>query len=144
LKGKANEEYHFKRIFLPASGDNLYPFSFSGMKSQVSFLLDKIRKGKNADSATGTELTEQDIADIAYEFQEATVEILAKRLLKAAKEHHAQTIAVAGGVSANNRLIEYLEQNVATHFLAPAKKIYSTDNGAMIGVVGILKWKNLV
>lgn len=90
------------------------------------------------------ELTEQETADIAYEFQEATVEILAKRLLKAAKEHTAQTIAVAGGVSANTRLIEYLEQNVDVHFLAPAKNIYSTDNGAMIGVVGILKWENIV
>ena len=115
------------------------------MKSQVSFLLDKLKKeGKN--------LTDQDIADIAYEFQEATVETLGKRLFKAAKEHQAKTIAVAGGVSANNRLIAYIQQLVdiynaeeyiqenglATKFLFPAKKVYSTDNGAMIGVVGIL------
>jgi tRNA A37 threonylcarbamoyltransferase TsaD len=50
------------------------------MKSQVSFLLERIKK-------EGKTLTEQDIADIAYEFQEATVETLAKRLLKAAKQH---------------------------------------------------------
>jgi tRNA A37 threonylcarbamoyltransferase TsaD len=41
-------------------------------------------------------LTEDDIHDIAYEFQEATVETLAKRLLKVAKEYGAKTIAVAG------------------------------------------------
>jgi N6-L-threonylcarbamoyladenine synthase len=110
------------------------------MKSQVSFLLDTIKKEEK-------KLTDQDIADIAYEFQEATIETLAKRLLKIAKAYEAKTIAIAGGVSANNRLVEYIQQSIHQHnqkaehqfqFLAPTKKVYSTDNGAMIGVAGIL------
>ena len=106
------------------------------MKSQVSFLLQQLEK-------EGKKLTEQDIADIAYEFQEATVEILAKRLIKAGKEHDVATLAVAGGVSANARLIEYLthyaegrnEEDASfphlqkpVGFLYPKKKVYSTDN----------------
>lgn len=130
------------------------------MKSQVSFLLEKIKKA-------GKALNEQDIADIAYEFQEATVETLAKRLIKIAKEQGAPTVAVAGGVSANNRLIAYIQQLVEQHntnlpkslprmklqdpeptfqhltFLYPTKKIYATDNGAMIGVAGILEMRDM-
>ncbi|MDR2540387.1 MAG: tRNA (adenosine(37)-N6)-threonylcarbamoyltransferase complex transferase subunit TsaD [Candidatus Peribacteria bacterium] len=133
-KGKQNSAYQFKRIFLPQDDKGNYPFSFSGMKSQVSFLLDKIKKEDKL-------LSEQDICDIAYEFQEATIETLGKRLLKVAKEYGAKTVAIAGGVSANNRLVEYLSQAVEEHnakvegemqFLYPIKKVYSTDNGAMI------------
>jgi len=50
------------------------------MKSQVSFLLEKLKKD-------GVELTEQLICDIAYDFQEAVVEVLAKKLVQAAEEY---------------------------------------------------------
>jgi tRNA A37 threonylcarbamoyltransferase TsaD len=78
---------------------------------------------------------------------EATIEMLGKRLLQLAETYNATTVAVAGGVSADNRLIEYFTQLVEQHnakakttmqFLFPMKKVYSTDNGAMIGVAGIL------
>ena len=138
LNGKPNPEYQFKRIFLPKDENGNYLFSFSGMKSQVSFLLDKIKKSWKT-------LTEQDVADIAYEFQEATIETLANRLFKAVKEYEAATVAIAGGVSANNRLVEYItaltkkeNEHHPLKFIYPAKKIYSTDNWAMIGVVGFL------
>ena len=138
LNGKQNPEYQFKRIFLPKDENWNYLFSFSGMKSQVSFLLDKIQK-------SGKTLKEQDISDIAYEFQETTIETLANRLFKAVKEYEATTIAIAGGVSANNRLIERIttltekeNKHSFLKFLYPVKKIYSTDNWAMIGVVWLL------
>jgi len=112
------------------------------MKSQVSFLLERLKQ-------EGKQLDEQVIADIAYAFQEATVETLGKRLIKIAKEQGARTVAVAGGVSANTRLIEYIKNSLQfsennspkfspPKFLYPAKKVYSTHNGAMIGVAGIL------
>ena len=135
LKGKENEAFHFKRIFLPLKDEQFFEFSFSGMKSQVSFLLDQLEKeSKN--------LTEQDICDLAFEFQEAMVETLGKRLLKAAKMYGATTIGMTGGVSANQRLIDYLQTEIKKtpwiQFLYPKKKVYSTDNAAMIGVVGLL------
>lgn len=147
-KGWPNERYHFKRIFLPKDADWNYTFSFSWMKSQVSFLLWKLKnENKN--------LTENDISDIAYEFQEATIETLANRLLKCRKEYDAKTIAIAGGVSANDRLVEYIENSLKSSekilwkfsspkFLSPAKKVYSTDNWAMIWVAWILHQLNIL
>lgn len=131
--GKANPLVHFKRIFL---AHDKFEFSFSGMKSQVSFLLEKLRKEQ-------IELTEDLICDIAYEFQEAVVEVLAKKLIQAGEQFGAQALALAGGVSANNRLCETIpelleKKQISTPFFTPTKKVYSTDNGAMIGVVGLL------
>jgi len=74
--GRENPQVKFKRIFL---SHDKYEFSFSGMKSQVSFLLEKLKK-------EGIELTDQLICDIAYEFQEAVVEVMAKKLIQAAQE----------------------------------------------------------
>lgn len=145
LKWEPNEKFQFKRIFLPLKDDKIFEFSFSWMKSQVLQLLSNYAKEwKN--------LSDQDICDIAYEFQEATVETLWKRLIKAAKMYNAKTIAIAWWVSANIRLAEYVENEIKTWnesdyakkswlyvaFLHPVKNLYSTDNWAMIWVAGLL------
>lgn len=75
-------------------------FSFSGMKSQVHYLLQDLEK-------RNITLDEQLINDICFAFQEAVVEVLAKKLIKAAIQYKAQTIGIVGGVSANKRLLEY-------------------------------------
>ena len=145
LKWKPNEKFQFKRIFLPLKDNQIFEFSFSWMKSQVLQLLSHIEKEWKT-------LTEQDVCDIAYEFQEATVETLWKRLIKAAKMYWAKTIAIAWWVSANKRLAEYVENEVKewnesdfalkkwlhVDFIHPLKNLYSTDNWAMIGVVWLL------
>ncbi|MFA5748210.1 MAG: hypothetical protein WC872_03820 [Candidatus Absconditabacterales bacterium] len=156
----------FKRIFL---SKDKFEFSFSGMKSQVSFLLKQLEK-------KGIKLNSNIINKIAYEFQEAVIEVLAKKLIKAGKKYKAKTISIAGGVSANERLWEFLNQEIKKlkdgkikrlkinnkkiksfesvksfekkelfnlQLLRPSNKIYSTDNAAMIGVYGIInKMKN--
>ncbi|HMT01451.1 MAG TPA: tRNA (adenosine(37)-N6)-threonylcarbamoyltransferase complex transferase subunit TsaD [Candidatus Absconditabacterales bacterium] len=133
--GKINPEISFKRIFLKSDEFN---FSFSGMKAQVHFLLENYKEKK-------IPLTDKLKADIAYEFQEAVVETLAKKLLKAALAHEVKTIALVGGVSANDRLISYTtdlknQKGLAEiPLLTPTKKLYCTDNSAMIGVVGLLR-----
>ena len=145
LQWKHNEKFEFKRIFLPLKDDKIFEFSFSGMKSQVLQLLSHYEKEWKS-------LTEQDICDIAYEFQEATVETLWKRLIKAAKMYWANTVAIAWWVSANKRLAQYVEDQVKewnesdyaskkwlhVDFIHPVKNLYSTDNWAMIWVVGLL------
>ena len=145
VKWKHNEKFEFKRIFLPLKDDQIFEFSFSWMKSQVLQLLSHIEKEWKT-------LTEQDICDIAYEFQEATVETLWKRLIKAAKMYWAKTIAIAWWVSANKRLAEYVqglvdernnsdyaEKNwLHVNFIHPVKNLYSTDNWAMIWVAWLL------
>lgn len=145
LRWKPNENFEFKRIFLPLKDNRIFEFSFSWMKSQVLQLLSHIEKEWKI-------LTEQDVCDIAYEFQEATVETLWKRLIRAAKMYGARTIAIAWWVSANKRLTEYVQELVDewnnsdyaekkwlhVDFLHPVKNLYSTDNWAMIGVAGLL------
>lgn len=131
--GKPNPLVQFKRIFL---AHEKYEFSFSGMKSQVSFLLEKLKKEE-------IQLDEQLICDIAYEFQEAVVEVLSKKLIQASQHFQAKTIALAGGVSANHKLKSAIadlieKKKLQIPFLTPSKNLYSTDNGAMIGVAGIL------
>ena len=146
LQWKHNENFEFKRIFLPLKDDRIFEFSFSWMKSQVLQLLSHLEKEWKT-------LTEQDICDIAYEFQEATVETLWKRLIKAAKMYWAKTIAIAWWVSANKRLAQYIEEQVKEwnesdfavekwlhiEFVHPVKNLYSTDNWAMIWVVWLLE-----
>lgn len=84
-------------------------------------------------------LDPQIIADIAYEFQEAVCETLAMKLAAAVREFSPATVGIVGGVSANDRLLEVAQAMLGeVQVLRPTKKVYSTDNGAMIGVVGLL------
>lgn len=137
LHGKPNSDVEFKRIFL---SKDTFEFSFSWMKSQVSFLLKQLE-------IKWIPLTEELICDIAYEFQEAVVEVMIKKLVRAGIAFDATTLWLAGGVSCNDRLWEYLNaywKLKIEHwtFLRPMKKVYSTDNAAMIGLAGILEYTN--
>ncbi len=128
-----------KPIFLSA---DKFEFSFSGFKSQVWYLLQDLEK-------KWKKLDDQLKSYIAYVFQEAVVEVLAKKLIQAAIKYNAKSIAIVGWVSANERLWQYLNElvdkkikkwqiNKDVKLFRPVKKVYSTDNAAMIGVVGIL------
>lgn len=88
-------------------------------------------------------MTDELVCDIAYEFQEAVVEVLSKKLIQAGEDFGAKALALAGGVSANTRLCNAIpellsKKQLACPFFIPVKKVYSTDNGAMIGLAGLL------
>lgn len=145
LKWKPNPDFAFKRIFLSA---DKFEFSFSGMKSQVSFLLKNLEKDlpthKKINQVAGKiTLTEKIICDIAYEFQEAVIEVLAKKLIKSWIKYQVKTLGIAWWVSCNDRLREYLNNLSLKHWsietIKPTNKIYSMDNAAMIWVAWILK-----
>ncbi len=128
------EDIQFKRIFLSKEE---YNFSFSGMKSQVHYLLESRKKQKK-------ELTEQDICDIAYEFQEAVIEVLAKKTIRAAIQYQAKTIGIVWWVSANTRLREYTNEYKQAKYpnailTKPIKNLYSTDNAAMIAAAALIE-----
>ena len=106
-------------------------FSFSGLKTAVSVQLKKVQ-GENRE------------ADIAASFQEAIVETLAKKSVKALKQTGLKRLVIAGGVSANVRLREKLEKDLAkikasVYYAEPA---LCTDNGAMIAFAGYQRLKN--
>jgi len=162
-KWKPNEKFKLNRIRL---SNDKFDFSFSWLKSQVNHLINKQKDSVIASKTKwerGNLFTEQEIADIAYEFQESVVEVLWKKLARAALKYNAKTIWLSGWVSANDRLQEYILEllqnkqrlknqsdipltkgelggsNFNPKLLTPTKKIYCTDNAAMIGVAGILK-----
>lgn len=105
-------------------------FSFSGLKTAVSSQIKAIE-------GQGRE------ADIAASFQEAVVDTLVKKSIKALKHTGLKQLVIAGGVSANLRLREKLENSLSgigakVYYAEPA---LCTDNGAMIAFAGYQRLK---
>ena len=115
-------------------GKDSYDFSFSGLKSAVINLCNKL-------DMKGEELNAN---DLAASFQEAVVDVLCEKTIRAAKEYKAKQIIVAGGVAANKGLRTALTNEVnkveGLRITFPSFK-YCTDNAAMIGVAGYFQDK---
>jgi N6-L-threonylcarbamoyladenine synthase len=106
------------------SGD--LSFSFSGLKTAV---LTAVR---------GRELSSNEQADLAAEFQEAVTEVLAIKSVAACRQHRLSSLVVAGGVGANRRLRQRLDSAMAAiggRVFYPEVEL-CTDNGAMIAFCG--------
>lgn len=104
-----------------------YNFSFSGIKTAILYFL---QKQKEAD------FVQKNIHDICASVQYTLIEILTKKLIKAAKETGIQHIAIAGGVAANSGLRQRLQQLAEEKnwkVYIPAFQ-YCTDNAAMIAM----------
>ena len=114
------------------SGD--LDFSFSGLKTAV---LVQVR----ALTQDGGGLAEQQRADIARAFQDAIVEVLVKKALRAVKDSGLQQLVVAGGVGANRELRRQLDMRAARQKVAVfyPELEFCTDNGAMIALAGALR-----
>lgn len=107
-------------------------FSFSGLKSAVlNYIHNKQQKN------------EEIIAeDVAASFQQAVVDVLVMKTMKAAKLKSCKTIALAGGVASNSSLREAFEKECKKNnyvFLKPSS-ILCTDNAAMIGCAAYYKY----
>ncbi len=90
-------------------------------------------------------LTDLDKQEIAFEFQEAVIEVLWTKIVFASKIYWVKTILLAWWVSANDRLKEYISYLLKwtdTKFIFPIKKVYSMDNAAMVGINAYYKIKN--
>jgi N6-L-threonylcarbamoyladenine synthase len=115
-------------------------FSFSGLKSAVKREIDtRIANGRGIDNTeplTGI-LPISDLREIAYEFQKSMVEVFAIKLARAVECAGVSSVMLAGGVSANDALrsrIASVSRENGWSFISPARKIYSMDNAAMIGI----------
>jgi N6-L-threonylcarbamoyladenine synthase len=109
-------------------------FSFSGLKTAVLSLV-------NEHKINGADLDIQTKTDIAYEFQEAVTEILTIKCMSALKETGLDSLVVSGGVGANSRLRERLNEatrHKLCHVHYPRLE-FCTDNGAMIAFAGALR-----
>ncbi|WP_042277623.1 tRNA (adenosine(37)-N6)-threonylcarbamoyltransferase complex transferase subunit TsaD [[Clostridium] dakarense] len=114
----------FPRAYL----DEGYDFSFSGLKSAVLNYL-------NAKKMKKEEIV---VEDVCASFQEAVVEVLSKKAIKAAKEKGYDTITLAGGVACNSALREKITQlgNENNINIKYPPLVLCTDNAAMIGCAG--------
>jgi N6-L-threonylcarbamoyladenine synthase len=125
-----------KRFKLPRpmlhSGD--LDFSFSGLKTAVLNLSNKLKAENGALSAT-------DRNDVAAAFQLAVVEVLVAKSLAALRETHMRELVVSGGVGANKMLRALLQtectQRGFSVFFPPLE--FCTDNGAMIAFAAALR-----
>jgi len=112
-------------------------YSFSGLKTSFLYFLRDQLKGD-------PEFIDKNKADLSASIQHTIIEILLKKLKRAAKETGINEIAIAGGVSANSGLREELTKlagQMKWNTYIP-KLQYSTDNAAMIAIAGYFKYKN--
>jgi N6-L-threonylcarbamoyladenine synthase len=112
-------------ISLPGGGFHPYDSSFSGVKTAVLRLTQKLQ-------AEGKELP---VADIAASFQHSVARSLTKRAIACAIDYGLDTIAIGGGVAANRGLRATLTAAASDRgikVLFPPME-YCTDNAAMIG-----------
>mgnify|MGYP003394683175 FL=1 len=125
LAEQANEKIDFK---LPrpmiSSGD--LDFSFSGLKTAVLYLVQK-----NPDIPKPA---------IAREFQQAVIDVLLSKTIKAIQEHSPKSVIIAGGVANNQELIKQFSAKISQDFptiqlLVPETKL-TTDNATMIAIAG--------
>lgn len=108
-------------------------FSFSGLKTAVLVTMQK------------ADPDEQGRADLAHEFQEAVVDTLVIKSLRALDETGMQNLVIAGGVGANKRLRQRMKQeleNRGGHVFYPRPDL-CTDNGAMIAYAGLMRLRSL-
>jgi len=125
--GGDGRRFNFPRSML-GSGD--YDFSFSGLKTAVRYLLPKHDRVP--------------VADVCASFQEAVVDILVAKTVKALRAERVDTLALSGGVSCNLRLREQFAAACradGVHLLL-APPALCTDNAAMIAYVAALKLEN--
>ena len=109
-------------------------FSFSGLKTNFKrFIENNISKNKN--------FIEKEIENICASIQETIAKILLEKIIKGINITNTKTIVFGGGVSANSRIRESCKKELKNCKLFFPKIEYTTDNAAMIALVGFLKYK---
>lgn len=129
LAAQGTPQYDLPRAWLePDSLD----FSFSGLKSAVMMLMQKKKqKGEHVNQE-----------DLAASFQDAVLEVLVEKSIRAVRESGAKRLLLAGGVSANSGLRIRLKERCAEEGIEltiPPLEL-CTDNAAMIAAAGTYQY----
>ena len=117
------------RFDLPRSMPESDNFSFSGLKTSVRYLLPKIGA-----------LADQTLADVCASFQQAVIDVLIEKIVRAAKRERVNLVTLSGGVSCNQELSGQLGKECRYQGLQfrAAPPWLSTDNAAMIAFAASL------
>lgn len=125
-----------------------YDFSFSGLKTAVLYLIRDFKEqfGEYSKKEIPNILKQK----IAREFEDAAIEVIVKKTIRAMKEHKIKTFIVGGGVSANKYLRQELNSAIVNLQKETKNKIrarypapgLSTDNALMIAIAGYFQYKN--
>ena len=119
----------FKRVYL---GRDSLEFSFSGIKTGVLNYV-------HHEQQLGREIH---VPDVAASFQQAVLDVLVDKTMAAVQRYARDTLVVAGGVAANSRLSQMLQQrcDAAGIRLCVPAPVLCTDNAAMIGCAAYYKY----
>lgn len=118
-------------------------FSFSGLKTAVLYHVRGVPGRVVESSQIKPPPTPQELRDIAASFQAACIEVIVKKLQRAAKRFDARSVVLGGGVSANRGLRAALA-NFPLPVVFP-QPVFCTDNAAMIaGLADVLLGQNRV
>ncbi|UCD85182.1 MAG: tRNA (adenosine(37)-N6)-threonylcarbamoyltransferase complex transferase subunit TsaD [Deltaproteobacteria bacterium] len=120
-----NQAFSFPRSMIK---DESLDFSFSGIKTAVA----------NFVKERGMEEVKKRLNDVAASFQQAVVEVLVSKAVRAARSRGVDKIVLSGGVASNSALRSLFKhspekENIKVYFPSP---LLCTDNGAMIAGVG--------
>ena len=127
-KLKTKLKYRLPRPMINSAN---FDFSFSGLKTAVLYLTQKLGK-----------LSYEMKVSIAKEFQDAVTDVLVMKTMKAVKKYKIKTILVGGGVSANEQIRKTLtreakKENINIYF--PEKEL-AVDNSIMIAMAGYFRY----
>lgn len=118
----------------PLIGSDDFEFSFSGLKTAV---LREVQKQSVLD--------EQTVKDIARATQDAIIDVLTRKTLRAVKQYNVQSLLLSGGVAANETLkkqFETLTSETSLNIFVPTKNL-CTDNAAMIAAAAFYNYKSV-
>ncbi len=119
----------------PMIGSKDYDFSFSGLKTAVLYLVQK-----EFTSHRKLLISDLQLAALCAEFQQAIIDVLIAKTIRAAKQYNAGTVILGGGVAANRELRKQLGKAVkrqlpATDYRLPTTAL-AVDNAVMIAIAG--------
>ena len=134
-KERENNDISSIQLPRPMLHSKDYDFSFSGLKTAVLYMIRDIGK-----------LDDKIKSKIAREFEDAVVEVLTYKTIKAIKEYKIKTLIVGGGVSANKYLQEMMQKKIKENKLKTKVHFPSSqltgDNALMIAIAGYFQYKN--
>jgi len=128
---KKSQTQKFNHLPRPMINTKDYDFSFSGLKTAVLYADKKIkRKNKKYQK------------EMAAEIEQAIIDVLLKKTIRAAKDFRARSLILGGGVTANNELRrQFLEKFDVGKIFFPEPQL-ATDNALMVAAAGYFKAKH--